>query len=95
MTTEQDKAYKSWWFGCSSSERNCIGIAGAFDAGWDAARANRRLDVGAIEAEARAEIERKLLVMAGQAFVAGKDDHAHWFRSLVNVLFKAPGETSA
>lgn len=41
------------------------------------------------KAEARNAIETQLLGMAGHAFIAGKDEHAHWFRSLVNVLFKS------
>lgn len=56
----------------------------------DSKRSNNAYDRA--KTDAYTEIERKLLAMAGQAFVAGKDDHAHRLRSLVNILFRKPGE---
>lgn len=56
----------------------------------DAQRVNNAYDRA--KADAYAEIERKLQELAGQAFVAGKDDHAHRLRALVNILFRKPGE---
>lgn len=102
MTTEQDKAYEAF---VSDPAQSSFPRVDFFVGGWHAGRLAEAANVDAAHsrgrADERAEIERKLLVMAGQAFVANRDDHAHWFRSLVNVLFKnrddskKPGDTSA
>lgn len=99
MTTEKDKAYKAWWEKWWADPEASNGARPLFDAGWDAAfnSCPKTADeiIHTARQNERDEIERKLLAMAGAAFIANKDDHAHWFRSLVNVLFKKLGDTSA
>lgn len=98
MTTEQEKAYIKWFSDPAVSPAVCY--RDIFRAGWEAA-VNTAMPMPAHEIihiarqNERDATEKKLLAMAGAAFIAGRDDHAHWFRSLVTVLFKNPGETSA
>lgn len=104
MSTNRDVEFNRWWY-------RVTGLHTEFPKGpmetckiaWDAAYAAGRAVESANadaahsrgRADERAGIERRLLAMAAHAFIANKDEHAHWFRSLVNVLFKNPGDPSA
>lgn len=88
-------AFETWWahsgvkLFCSETTAQWV-----WDSAWTNATISRTDEQAARQIE-REDIERRLLAMACHAFLAGNDEHAHWFRSLVNALFKKLGDTSA
>lgn len=96
MSTNRDAEFKKWWY-------QTTGLHTEFPKGpmelskvaWDAAyvvgRAVESSNADNAHSRGRADereaIETRLLGMAGHAFIAGQDEKAHWFRSLVNILF--------
>lgn len=93
MTHEQLDAFQTWWSRTNIECQYGTMCRDAFASGWEAHAAASRTGEREVAEQAarqieRAHIERRLLAMACHAFIAGKDEKAHWFRSLVNVLFK-------
>lgn len=90
--------FEKWWFRVTGLHTDFPkGPMETCKIAWDAAYAAGRLVESDNSnnaharglADCRRAIETRLLGMAGHAFVAGQDAKAHWFRSLVNVLFKS------